>query len=374
MTADKKILYANSFAFIIVLLSAFLLPGEYSGRITAAFLLTPLAILFAIFVKKRSIPSMNKREVTFIVGVAAAMYIAIYFLSGILFGLHNSSGSRFWLIFFSCFIPCAVIIVASEVIRSIVRAQGNKLADLLCYAGCIIADVLMVGNLQSITSHSSFVNIVALSFFPAVTANLVFHYLSKRYGVYPNVVYRAITTLYSYVIPYRPLVSDALIAFARLLIPIALFLFIDALYEKKRRYALAKKHRFSKLITALALAAVMTVTALISNQFLYGTLVIATDSMTGEINRSDAVIFERYTDQPIIEGQVIVFDKNDIMVVHRVVDIEIINGQTRYYTKGDANEDLDYGHITDADVVGLVRSRIPYIGAPTLWLRSLFDK
>lgn len=374
MNQDKKILYLGSFAFFAVLLSAFFLPGEYSGRITAAFLLVPVAICFSLFVKKRSIPSMNKREVTFIVGVAAAMYLAIYFLSGILFGFHSSSGSRFWVLFFSCFIPCAVIIVASEIIRSIVRAQEDKLADLLCYLGCIIADVLMVGNIKAITSHSSFVNIIALSFFPAVTANLVFHYLSKRYGAYPNIAYRAITTLYVYVIPYRPLLSDALVAFARLLIPILLFFFVDMLYEKKRRYALAKKHRFSKLITALALVAVLTVTALISNQFYYGTLVIATDSMTGEINRSDAVIFERYTDQQIIEGQVIVFEKNDHMIVHRVADIEIMNGQARYYTKGDANEDLDYGHITDADVVGLVRARIPYIGIPPLWLRSLFDK
>ena len=96
MNQDKKILYLGSFAFFAVLLSAFFLPGEYSGRITAAFLLVPVAICFSLFVKKRSIPSMNKREVTFIVGVAAAMYLAIYFLSGILFGFHSSSGSRFW--------------------------------------------------------------------------------------------------------------------------------------------------------------------------------------------------------------------------------------------------------------------------------------
>lgn len=113
---------------------------------------------------------------------------------------------------------------------------------------------------------------------------------------------------------------------------------------------------------------------LISNQFYYGALVIATDSMTGELNRGDVAIFERYEDQLIIEGQVIVFEQNHSMVVHRVADIKIINGNTRYYTKGDANEDLDAGFITDADIVGLVNVKVPYFGYPTLWMRGLFQR
>ena len=35
-----------------------------------------------------------------------------------------------------------------------------------------------------------------------------------------------------------------------------------------------------------------------------------------------------------------------------LADIKIINGETRYYTKGDANEDLDAGYITDSNITG----------------------
>ena len=111
---------------------------------------------------------------------------------------------------------------------------------------------------------------------------------------------------------------------------------------------------------------------LISNQFYYGSLVIATDSMTGEINKGDMIIYERYEDQLVIEGQVIVFEKNKSVIVHRVADIKIINGETRYYTKGDANEDLDTGYITDSNIIGLVNYKIPFLGYPTIWVRSLF--
>jgi signal peptidase len=96
--------------------------------------------------------------------------------------------------------------------------------------------------------------------------------------------------------------------------------------------------------------------------------------MTGELNKGDVAIYERYEDQFIIEGQVIVYEKNNSIIVHRVADIQIINGITRYYTKGDTNENLDVGFITDENIVGLVNLKLPYFGYPTLWVRSLFER
>ena len=114
---------------------------------------------------------------------------------------------------------------------------------------------------------------------------------------------------------------------------------------------------------------------LTSCQFRFGALVIATESMTGELNKGDAVIFEQYDDQIIEEGQVIVFRKGQSRIVHRVVDIERVNGQNRYYTKGDMNGDLDAGYITDADIVGTAELKVPYVGYPTLWIREfVIDK
>ena len=113
---------------------------------------------------------------------------------------------------------------------------------------------------------------------------------------------------------------------------------------------------------------------LISNQFSYGAYVIATESMTGELNKGDIAIFEKYEDQFLKEGQVVVFAQNKTMIIHRIVDIQIINEKVRYYTKGDANEDMDAGWRTEGDIVGLVNYKLPYLGFPTLWLRSLFTR
>ena len=42
-----------------------------------------------------------------------------------------------------------------------------------------------------------------------------------------------------------------------------------------------------------------------------------------------------------------------------------------YYTKGDANEQIDGYKITMDMVIGTVNFKIPYIGYPTVWVNEL---
>ena len=123
----------------------------------------------------------------------------------------------------------------------------------------------------------------------------------------------------------------------------------------------------------VAVAVVVSTAMLISCQFRFGAMVIATESMTGEINKGDMIIYERYDGQTIKEGQVIVFLQYENKIIHRVIKIEHIGNEVRYYTKGDANKEQDQGYITDADIVGLTDIKVAYVGFPTLWLRELLD-
>jgi signal peptidase len=309
-----------------------------------------------------------------IMTIIAPVYLMLYYLSGLGFGFYKNPYALRLEFVFTFFIPTAVVIVGSEIFRYVIRAQENKAADIMCFLSCVVAEITICSTATvGMSSFSNFMDLVGETFFPTVIANLLYHYLSKRYGFYPNIVYRAITSLYIYVIPYTSAMSDALHVFVKLMLPIAIYLFIDSLFEKKRRYALAKKSRLEKPITVIAIAIMLFVLMLISNQFRFGTYVIATDSMTGEINKGDAAIYERYDDQTIIEGQVIAYREGKSVIIHRVDDIQIINGAARYYTKGDANEDRDIGYRTDADIIGLVNFKIPFVGYPTVWLRSLFS-
>lgn len=375
---DRKVNLIASVSLFAALLLILLLPMEESGRIIAAILLLLAAIIMPRFIKKRPILSIHKKQVLLIITAIALLYVMFFYLSGLEFGFYRNpyrlTASNFW----RFFLPIAVIIVATERVRYVLMAQKEFLTRVLCYVSCVIADVLICSNIPSVTSFNLFMDVVAGTFFPALLSNLLYNYLTKRYGMYPNIVFRLITILHAYTFYVSSLIEESLINLIKLFLPIVTYLFIDALYEKKVRYALGNKSRLWKISSAILTVIVVIIMVgtvmLVSNQFRYGALVIATESMTGELNKGDIVFFERYEEQPIVKGQVIVFEKSNSMIVHRVIDIEIINGVARYYTKGDANEDRDAGFITDADIVGVTDLKLPYFGYPTLWMRGLFER
>ena len=375
---DKRRYRIFSLSAVAVLLTALLLPLGITGRVAAAVLLPAAAVLAVVLIPKRSVLSIYKGQVLLILTVAALAYVMLFYLTGLPFGFFKNPYRLTAGNFTRFFLPIAAAIIGTEVLRHVLMAQQDKLTTVLCYVVCVLAEALVCATLPSVTTFSRFMDLAAGALFPAVTGNLFYNYTTRRYGVYPTLVYRLITTLHAYFFPITTGISQSLLHFFNILLPLALLLFIDALYEKKRRYARGKTTRAAQTATAVVTAAVLVVMTLAvmltSNQFRYGSLVIATESMTGELNKGDIALFEAYDRQTLQEGQVIVFASNKSMIVHRIVDIEIVNGIARYYTKGDANEDNDMGYRTDGDVVGIVGYKLPYFGYPTLWLRSLFSR
>ena len=375
---DKKTRRLGAAAVFAALLTVFLLPIGDSGRIAGAIILVPAAILIPILVKKRSIHSIDSKQVSLIISVIAIAIVLLHYLSGIAFGFFKNPYRLGVENFFKFFLPILVIIICSELIRAVFMAQGDRFTTVFCYMISLVGELLIVSNISTVTSFSRFMDLVAGALFPALLSSLLYCYLSKRYGMLPNILFRSITTLYAYLFSVVPATGDSIVNFVKLVIPILIYLLISALYEKKKRYALGTKSRFRRVLSCVLLVCFVIVmigiVMLVSNQFQYGALVIATESMTGEIDKGDVVIFERYEAQPVIEGQVIVFEKNDRMIVHRVVDIEIINGVARYYTKGDANDGWDAGFITKYEIRGIATYKLPVVGYPSLWIRSLFNR
>ena len=367
MATDKKKIYIVSMLALAVLLLALFVPVGM-GTAAAAVLL----------IKKRTALSLNSGMVLLLMGTIGALYLMGYYVSALFVGFTKTGYGLKADIIFQLTLPIAGIIVASELLRYVLCAQKNKIATCCAYLICLLSDVVVCSNLAGITNFATFMDVVGLTLFPGLLYNLLYNYLSVRYGWKPNLLFRAFTVWAFYLIPYGSAVADSLMAFINLMLPIAIYFFIDALYEKKRRYALQKVSRFSRVVskalTVVALIIMIGTVMLISNHFYYGAYVIATESMTGELNKGDVAVCERYEEQFIQEGQVIVFEQSNSVIIHRVVDIEIINGNTRYYTKGDANEDRDAGYITQSDILGLVNYKLPFLGYPTIWMRSLFGR
>ena len=373
MTRDKSILYTSSALLAAALLCILLFAGE-GGRWIAAVFWIFATVAFCLLVKKRSILFIHKKQVFWLLTLIGVLSLTILYLSGLHFGFERSTVPFSKLSLVKYILPITVSIVCSELVRCVALAQKKTLVGVCVYVACVLCELLCLPtSVMLVQGFNQFMDVVGMTLFPAVTANLLYHYLGARYGPAPNIAYRLLITLYPYVIPYAPALPDPILAFSKLGAPLLIYIFLRALYERRVRIARQKKRNaVFYVVSVCAVLASVAFVMLISCRFRFGAIVIATESMTGEINVGDAVIYERYEKQEIQEGSVIVFEREHTQVVHRVIRVERINGQTRYYTKGDANESPDSGFVTDHEIIGITNFKIAYIGYPTIWMHELF--
>ena len=373
MTRDKKATYLLSIILTLLLTLSLFVRGN-GARFSAAVILLVGALVASRLLAKRVILSIYKNQVLLITAVTAVTYITLYYISGLAFGFYFAEEPLSPVSVYTYIIPIAVIIISTEIIRHSLLSQSVKGSGLLAYLVSVLAEMLIYTSLSASMVFQGFLDLVGLVLLPALIANFVHNHMSVRYGIWPSVAYRLVTVLYSYFIWFVPATPDALYALSRLLVPLFLLWFVSLLYEKRQGTASRRSGVLSYVSTLLAVVIMISSVMLISCRFKYGVIVIATESMTGSINKGDAVIYETYDGEPISEGEVVIFDSDGDAVVHRVVKIERINGECRYYTKGDANDSLDSGYITDTDIIGTVAVLVPYLGYPSVWINEAFKQ
>lgn len=305
--------------------------------------------------------------------VCALSFISLYYATALKYKFIRAYEFLTPYTIFLYIVPISFIIVGSEMLREVLIAQNSKVSSVFAYLICVITEVVCFFGFAGIRTFNNFMDLLGQRFLPAIIVNILFNYVSKRYGAKPNIFYRLIVTVLPIVISYESAIPDSLFAIAKLIFPLIVYWFIDSMYERKKRYALKKRGKLSLIGTVCFGVIIVLYVMLISCQFTFGMIVIGSESMTGEINKGDALIYKEYDDEILTKGTVIVFQKDGSRIVHRIVNIERVNGQNRYYTKGDFNEEDDDGYVTDAQIVGVAKFKIPYVGYPTLWIRSLFS-
>lgn len=94
---------------------------------------------------------------------------------------------------------------------------------------------------------------------------------------------------------------------------------------------------------------------------------ITSGSMMPKLRPGDVVIAVDQGDTPIAIGTIVVFEDPHAggLVTHRIVGI---NPDGTYTTKGDANGVVDPAPVPPANVRGVGRWVVPYVGLPSVWL------
>ena len=375
-------LYILELLLMIILFVALLVSNKIN-YIILALILIAYSIIVVLNFKKKKILSTYKKQVNLLMIGLALIYLGVFYLLGLF--VYNFSASPTIFGFKSLYryiIPLAIIIFSTEVIRYSLLSQDAKirifkvnvdLSKIITFINMVLVDLVIYTGVYDITNFNEFLTVVGFILFASVSCNLFYNYVSTRYGKFGIIAYRLITVLYVYLIPVIPNMYIYFRSFLRMIYPYLLYLILEHTYSKTD-FAVSYNDRKKNILSITGLIVIMAlITMLISCQFRYGILVIGSESMTGAINKGDAVVFESYDNQTIEKDQVIIFDKGNIRLVHRVIDIKNVNGQLRYYTKGDANKEIDTGYVTKKDIIGISKFRVVYIGYPTIWVKELFS-
>ena len=155
---DKYTSYIAEALCLALLLFAFFLSGQ-SGRLIGAAVLLPLAVLISVLLKKRRIPSYLKGQVSLIMTISAVLFVMLYYLTAIRFGIAKAPVSLSYRSVFTHIIPIAVIVSCSEIIRGVLIAREKKLDSVAAYFICLISELLTVTNLKAVTTFSRFASL-----------------------------------------------------------------------------------------------------------------------------------------------------------------------------------------------------------------------
>ena len=104
-------------------------------------------------------------------------------------------------------------------------------------------------------------------------------------------------------------------------------------------------------------------------------LVVLSGSMSGDapdhIEAGDLIIVGKAKAEELKVGDIIAFMQNKVTVTHRIVAIETdADGGLLFTTKGDANNTEDQRKVSQDDIVGVYKGRLPGLGNFAIFLQT----
>ena len=363
------ILIIYSFVYKFIILNTYK-NGE--SIITSAFFIVLFIISILMFGFSKNKINLNKKKITILTFIIVIVGIIVTYALGAFVGfLRNGYSQTFKNIVRNTFAPLFIIIFTELFRYNIIRANKNnfKIISLVT----VLLTILEILMSLSTNIDWGFIEIyiaVTSIIIPLIAKNMLMSYLSYEIGYLPCLIYRLILELQIYLVPYVPNFGDYLKSMYGLIMPTVVFSYASSLIDEynngiEQEYIAQK----TRIIEGFFYVFIFLFIALISRVFPIFMMGVGSESMTGTINKGDAVIAYKDTKEPKVEvDDIIVFEAPGKILIHRVVEIEEIDGIKYYRTKGDINGTRDSLDITIDKIKGKVKYRIPYIAIPSVAL------
>ncbi len=366
----KRLLLFASILILILLANA-LIYNVFSSYIMILFLICLLGVFHIFFVLEKD-HHRYLGDVLFEILIYVVSFFLLYYLLGLLVGLARTNNYFTFDGIKDFLFPITVYCILREVFRynMLCKAEGSKICTTVVIILFIMFDLTNNIYYASLDSKFEIIRFIALTLLPIIARNASYSYISRKMGYKPIIIFDLIFTLYPYLIPIIPNPNEYLVSIIYLLVPIIFAFRMLKFFDKKEDYHLPSDYYKKKFKGAIIPALIIIVLVYFySGYFRFYAIAIASGSMEPEIKKGDVVIVDRnYSYVDLEEGQVIAFKKDNIIVVHRIVKKMKLENSYIYYTKGDANDNIDDLIINQSMVIGKVDYKLSYIGYPTVWI------
>ena len=364
-----------AFLVVLLVLAGLKLPGfiGLSLRIILAGAMTVSAAVAIIFLKSFKILPLERVVLLKYMIVLGLLYVGLYYAMGAYAGYAVNNIQFGWFSIGNFILPIGVTIVSAEIIRAKLLCFTDKYSKITAYMIGVLSEIIIYMAVYDTTQLAQLLLLVGL-IGASITSNLLYNYVSSRFGAGSIIAYRLITVLYAYIIPVLPDVYAFFVSFYRMMTPLFIYWVINRTFVGRESKALARESSvLEKAFGVVACIVMVGFIMLVSCQFSLGAIVVGSGSMTGAIDKGDVVIMQKVdSGESLREGDIIVFNKRNERIIHRIIKISTVAGTDRYYTKGDVNDSEDEGYVTEDELVGKVVFKVPTIGWPTLWLKEVF--
>ena len=377
----------NTYNFIICfilliynLIYRFIIINYYKSEeaiITSGILI--ILFIFSLLIYGFSKSSLNntKKKATIIATAIVIIGVGVTYALGAFIGfLKNGYSQSLRNIVRNTFSPIFIIIFTEFFRYNTIRANKNKFKYIVLITALITILEIQMSIATNIKWDFLQVYIAITSIIiPKIAKNMLLSYMSFEIGYQPCLIYRLFLELYIFLVPYLPNFGDYLNSMFGLVIPMIVFSYVSTIIDEHdegiEQEFIAEKSRVFEVPLYFA---IFLFIALISRVFPIFMIGIGSGSMTGTINKGDAVIAYKSVNPQININDVIVFEIPGKIVIHRDIDIEEIDGIKYYRTKGDANPTKDNFDVTIDIIKGKVKFKVPYISIPSVCLTEVIQK
>lgn len=332
-----------------------------------------IAYLVAGSVKDRARRQIDK---AYIVGSVIVVWFVVYFLLGLattyVYNTLISSPAALFLNLFSY----TVTAVAMEYTRHrIMQVAGRRNAVWFGVVVALVFSIHQINFTSFVAVHTSeqFLKLFVSDIVPAIVSSFLLTYLAVSSGIYAMLVYRLSIVAITVLLPIIPKFDWYLIGISSLMLSLGIYIVIDRVQQGRhphyRRHHFHIQRASNGMFIVVMIAIVLFSTGVLS----YKPVVILSDSMKPVYSRGSLVVVRTAYDPMDIEiGDIIQYKhkQNGSAITHRVVDIQQGSGERVFIAKGDNNQAKD-APVDQSQLMGVVQAEVPFVGYPTIWLRSL---